>query len=107
MDLLNLYEKDNIDEIIEFMSQKQFIKNVQTWLKQNNININTRLFISHYLIWKFNIFHGVPNNSLLYESCSKIIESVKNGEDIPYGLIEVYKNLIPLIKWKNIISKIM
>lgn len=99
MDLFNLYKKENLDEVIEFISQKEFIINIKNWLEERKIKINTKIFISHYVLWKFNVFHGVPNNSLLYDSCSQIIESVKKNEDIPYGLIEIYKNSFNL--WKH------
>lgn len=99
MDLLNLYQKEDLDEVIELVSQKKFIHNVHEWLKKKQININTKIFISHYLLWRFNMFHGVPNNSLLYESCSKITEAVKNDQKIQGVVIEQYKNSFEL--WKQ------
>ena len=99
MDLLNLYQKEDLDEVIEFVSQKEFINNTKEWLEQKQIKINTKVFISHYLLWKFNIFHGVPNNSLLYKSCSKITEAVKNDSEIQDITIEEYKNSFSL--WKQ------
>ena len=99
MDLLNLYQKEDLDEVIEFVSRKEFINNTKEWLEQKKIKITTKVFISHYLLWRFNVFHGVPNNSILYESCSKIIEAVKNESEIQDIVIEEYKNSFSL--WKQ------
>ena len=99
MDLLNLYQKEDLDEIITFISQKEFINYVNEWVNEKQLNINTKVFISHYILWKFNIFYGVPNNSLLYFSCSKIIDSIKNNESIDHVVIEEYKNSFHL--WKK------
>ena len=99
MNLIKLYEKDDLDDVIEFVSQKEFITHIKEWLKEQNININTKVFISHYLLWKFNIFHGVPNNSPLYETCGIITEAVKNNQKIQDIDITNYKNYFNM--WKE------
>ena len=99
MNLIELYKKDDLDETIEFVKQKEFIMNVKSWLKERNIKIRPQLFISHYILWKFNVFYGVPNNSPLYETCEYIIEMVKNDKDIGYDTINSFNNYFHL--WKE------
>tara|TARA_Y100000389_G_scaffold94672_1_gene91337 strand:- start:12082 stop:12561 length:480 start_codon:yes stop_codon:yes gene_type:complete len=99
MSLVELYSIDDLDNVIEFISEKEFIKNVKMWLKSNDIKISTRVFISHYLLYKFNIFYGVPNNCLLYKMCGDIIEFVKNNKELEPGWQELYCNYFRL--WKR------
>jgi len=100
MNLLDLYEKQNMEEIFQYIIVPEFINNVKAYLEQKEANICARVFISHYLLWKFPEFHSILPDSPLWKLCDNIIQCVKNNS--PFGnSIELYQRAFNHWKRRN------